>query len=165
MFSNYRLKDGSIYWHKLYYDNVPRFMSLYGPPGGDYNYAAYLYQPHKYFVALYDHVKYFIQRGRRGWSDRDAWGWYNRHAEIMVGVLQYLRKHKHGTPLGLTPGKWTKKLEIMEQGFQVVIDEDNDMTSYKELSQRENRKLIFGRRRKLMLGLKYFRTYYYNLWD
>ncbi len=101
----------------------------------------------------------------RGYSDRDVWGWYNHHAEIMVGILQYLRKYKHGYPIGLTPGKWTKVLLVMEQGFQAIIDGENDMTSYKRLSSKEQRKLIFKRRRKLMLGLKYFRTYYYNLWD
>lgn len=165
MTKKYCLKDGSIYWHKLYFGLMPDWTKKYCPPGGDYNYAAYLYQPHKYFIALYDHVKYFIQRGRRGWSDRDAWGWYNHHAEMMVGVLQYLRQHKHGYPTGLTPSKWAKKLNVMEQGFQARIDEENDVTSYKTLSRPEERKLIFSRRRKLMLGLKYFRTYYYNLWD
>ncbi len=161
----YYLKDGGIYWHKLYFDIVPDWMAKYGPPGGHYNYAAYLYQPHKYFIDLYDHVKYFIQRGMRGYSDRDVWSWCNHHSEMMVGVLQSLRTHKHGYPADLTPGKWTRALNIMEQGFQAMIDEENDVTSYKQLSHKVHRKLVFKRRRKLMLGLKYFRTYYYNLWD
>jgi hypothetical protein len=152
----YLLKDGSIYWHRLYFDFVPTWMTKYCPPGGDYNYAAYLYQPWKYFIALYDHAKYFIQRGKRGYSDRDVWGWYSHHAEMMVGVLQHLRKYKHGHPIGLM---------VMEQGFQAAIDEENDVTSYKRLSNKEHRKLIFTRRRKLMLGLKYFREHYYSLWD
>jgi hypothetical protein len=161
----YRLKDGSIYWHKLYFDNVPKFLTHSSPPFGSYNWAFYLYQPHKYIIELVDEVRYFIQRGRRGWSERDVWGWFAHHSEMMVGVLQYLRKHKHGYPIGLTPGKWAKKLEVMEQGFQAAIDEENDYTSYKRLSRKDHRKLIFSRRRKLMLGLKYFRTHYYSLWD
>lgn len=161
----YLLKDGSIYWHSLYFGIMPKWMTNNSPPGGDCNYAAYLYQPHKYFIALYDHVKYFIQRGMRGYSERDVWGWYSHHAIMMVGVLQHLRKYKHGTPIGLTPRKWSEKLNIMEQGFQAVIDEENDVTSYKKLSMKEYRKLIFHRRRKLMLGLKYFREHYQSLWD
>lgn len=165
MLEKYLLKDGSIYWHKLYLDLMPEWMTEYSPPGGDYSYATYLYQPHKYFIALYDHIKYLFQRGRRGWSDRDAWGWCSHHAQMMVGVLQYLRKYKHGHPIGLTPGKWSKKLAIMEQGFQALLDEENDVTSYKRLSRREYRKLIFSRRRMVRLGLKYFRIYYFDLWD
>ena len=115
-------------------------------------------------MELYDEVKWFIQRGMRGYSERDIWGWYSHHAVMMVGVLQYLRKHKHGYPIGLTPGKWSKKLSVMEQGFQAAVDEDNDVTSYKRLSNKEHRKLIFSRRRKLMLGLKCFREHYSSLW-
>src|SRR5258708_39367581 len=116
-------------------------------------------------MGLWDEVVWFVQRGQRGYSDRDVWGWCDHHAAMMVGVLQYLRKHKHGYPIGLTPGKWSKKLAIMEQGFQAVIDEEDDVTSYKRLSRKEHRKLIFSRQRKLMLGLKHFRTYYGSLWD
>jgi hypothetical protein len=151
--------------HRLYFDHVPNWMCKYGPPGGDYNYAAYLYQPHKYLISLYDHVKYFIQRGRRGYSERDVWDWRSHHSRMMIGVLQYLRKHKHGYPCGLSLAKWDKKLTVMEQGFQSAIDEENDYKSYKTLSKEEYRKLIFSRRRKLMLGLKYFREYYQDLWD
>jgi len=161
----YYLSDGSIYWHSLYFDIVPNWMTKYSPPLAAYNYAHYAYKPHDYFIELYDHVRYFIQRGMRGYSDRDVWGWCNHHSEMMVGVLQHLRKYKHGYPVGLTPAKWDKKLTVMEEGFQAMIDEENDVTSYKRLSNKEYRKLIFKRRRKLMLGLKYFREHYYSLWD
>jgi hypothetical protein len=161
----YRLKDGKVYWHKLYFDLVPRWMTKYGPPGGFYNYAAYAYRPHEYVRDLWLQTKWFVQRGQRGWSDCDAWNWYSHHARVMVGVLQYLWRHKKGYPAGLTPAEWGRKLSVMERGFQAVLDEENDLTSYKCLSAREHRKLIFSRRRKLMLGLKYFRTHYCSLWD
>jgi hypothetical protein len=161
----YRLNDGKIYWHKLWFALAPKWMTRYSPPGGSYNYAAYAYKPHEYVRDLYLRAKWFIQRGYRGYADCDIWGWCNYHATIMVGVLKYLREHKNGYPIGLTPGKWSKKLDVMEQGFQSMIDEENDVTSYKRLSRKEHRKLIFSRRRKMMLGLKYFRTYYYDLWD
>jgi hypothetical protein len=161
----YRLEDGGIYWHKLYYDMVPRFMTRYSPPGGFYNYAGYAYRPHEYVHDLWLQAKWFVQRGTRGWSDSDAWNWYSHHARVMIGVLRYLREYKHGYPIGLTPAKWGKKLSVMKQGFQAVLDEENDFTSYKQLPRREYLKFIFSRRRKLILGLKYFRTYYYNLWD
>ncbi|MGD2071865.1 MAG: hypothetical protein PVG65_00040 [Candidatus Thorarchaeota archaeon] len=43
-------------------------------------------------------IKWFIQRGRRGWSDRDSWSidWWL--AEIMPSILKALKKSKQGTP-------------------------------------------------------------------
>lgn len=163
--TKYRLKDGSIYWHRLYFSTVPKCLTNNCPPFGSYNWAYYLYQPHKYFLELIDEVRWFIQRGCRGYSDRDIWGWFHHHSTMMLGVLQYLRKHKHGYPAELTLGKWDKALKVMEDGFQAAIDEENDTTSYKIMSTIEFRKLVFKRRRKLMLGLKYFRKYYYSIWD
>lgn len=163
--NKYLLEDKTIDWHKLYFDAVPGWMTDYSPPGGHYNYAAYLYQPHRYLIDLYSSLKYFIQRGRRGWSNQDAWNWCHHHAKVMVGVLQYLRKNAHSYPMGSRPAVWNKKLSTMELGFQALLDEDNDCTSYKKLSNSDYRKLMFSRRRKLMLGLKYFRENYRDLWD
>ena len=162
---SHRLSDGSVNWHNLYYDLMPKFMTNGSLPGGSYNRAYYLIHPWKYAEDLYYQAKWFIQRGHRGYSDRDMWGWFSHHSQIMVGVLRDLRRTTHGHPLGLTPGKWDKKLRIMQEGFQAVIDEDNDFTSYKKLSRKAHLKLVYGRRRKTMLGLKYFREYYYSLWD
>lgn len=161
----YRLNDGSIYWNKLYYAWMPAFMKDRSLPGGSYNRAYYLIHPFKYFEDLYYQAKWFVQRGRRGYSDRDVWGWCDHHSRIMVGVLISLRKTTHGYPIGMSPARWDKKLRVMQDGFQAAIDEEEDLTSYKKLPRKAHLSLVFSRRRKLMLGLKYFRTYYYNLWD
>lgn len=161
----YRLKDSGIDWHKLYYDIVPLFMVRYSPPMGSCNYAYYLIHPWMYFIELYDETKWFVQRGLRGWADCDAWGWCRHLSRINVEVLTYLRKHVHGYPLGLTPRTWDKKLQVMIDGFQAMLDEENDTTSYKKFSHKDHLKLVRSRQRKLMLALKYFRLYYYNLWD
>jgi hypothetical protein len=165
MLEKYRLKDGSIYWHHLYFSIVPNWMIKYSPPGGSYNYAAYMYQPHKYFRDIYCNCKYFFQRGIKGYSERDAWGWYSHHAKMMVGVLQYLRKSKHGCPPDLTSAKWDKILLKMINGFQTVEDEQNDFISYKVLTTAQYRKFILNEHKKLTLALKYFQKYYFSLWD
>lgn len=54
-------------------------------------------------------------------------------------------------------------LDRIARSLELILE--NDFTSYRKLSIKEYRKLLFHRHRKLMLGLKYFRTYYYNLWD
>lgn len=161
----YLLKDGSIYWHKLYYAFMPKFMTAYSLPGGNYNRAYYLIRPHQYVKDLYYLAERFIQRGLRGYGDSDVWGWYSHHARISVAAIASLRKTTHGYPIGLTPRKWDKKLAVIQDGFQAVIDEEEDFTSYKKLSRKAHLKLVRDRYRRTRKGLKYFRTYYFNLWD
>jgi hypothetical protein len=54
---------------------------------------------------IYYDIKYFIQRGRRGWSDRDAWSidWYLCEPTMMPAFLRRLKAHKHGTPMTMFP--------------------------------------------------------------
>lgn len=49
----------------------------------------------------YYSTKYFIQRGRRGWSDRDTWSLDDHLAEILPPMLRHLKEHKHGIPMAM----------------------------------------------------------------
>ena len=62
---------------------------------------------HKVFhpIEMYREVKYFIQRGRRGWSDRDAWSLDYYLTSWMPEALGYIRKHKHGVPIDMYDAK------------------------------------------------------------
>jgi hypothetical protein len=150
----YRLNDGSIYWHKLYFNIVPKWMTKYSPPLGDYNYAAYLYQPQKYLIALYDHAKWFIQRGYRGYSDSDVWDLASYLSGWMPDALKQLERTKHGTPIGMTPNGWATRLRLMREGFVAVKEMDNLVfEDYKPL------------KRKMDKGLKMFAKHFLDLWD
>lgn len=63
---------------------------------------------------MYDQVKWFIQRGRRGWSDRDVWSldWYLCESTMMPDALRHLKKTKHGVPFQMFEG-----LATNGQGF------------------------------------------------
>lgn len=43
-------------------------------------------------------AKAFLQRGKRGWADRDTWGFDYHLAKIITEGVIYLRKIKHGAP-------------------------------------------------------------------
>lgn len=165
MNKKYLLNDGSIYWHKLYFDLVPNWMCKYSPPFGSYNYAAYLYQPHEYVIDLYNQAKWFIQRGMRGYSDSDVWGWYSYMAKINDAALRHLADNKMGHPCGMTMKGWRTRLLKMADGFQAVIEEENDVTSYKRLTQREYRALVQRRWNRLDAGLKLYSKHFQSLWD
>lgn len=48
-------------------------------------------------------IKWFIQRGVRGWSNRDTWGLDNYMSGWLPQALRYLKEHKNGTPLAVYP--------------------------------------------------------------
>ncbi len=155
LMNKYRLKDGAIDWHRLYFDNVPNVLRKYGPPFGSYNYAVYMYQPHKYVIELIDEVRYFIQRGKRGYSDRDVWSIDYYLAHWMPEALKQLERTKHGTPIGMTPKGWSTRLRIIREGFEAV----------KELGDTPNHERYQELKRKMDKGLKLFGEYFLNLWD
>jgi hypothetical protein len=48
-------------------------------------------------------VKWFIQRGIRGWAPRDTWGLDDYLSGWLPQALRYLKEHKHGVPMQVFP--------------------------------------------------------------
>lgn len=48
----------------------------------------------------YRNIKYFIQRGKRGYSDRDVWGLQHYMTDVMINSLKDLKGQLHGYPCG-----------------------------------------------------------------
>lgn len=165
IFKKYRLKDGDIYWHKLYYAMMPSLFTDYGPPFGSYNWAWYFYNPHTYLFHLWEEAKWFIQRGRRGYSDRDVWGWCDYMARINNTALRRLAEDKKGHPMGMTAEGWHKRILTMIDGFQAFIDNEDDWVSYKRLSKKKYLALIEGRQKRIKVGLRLWGRHFCNLWD
>ena len=46
-------------------------------------------------------VKWFYQRGSRGWSDRSAWSIDTWLVDNLIPMLERLERDKHGTPLSM----------------------------------------------------------------
>ena len=46
-------------------------------------------------------VKWFYQRGSRGWSDRSAWSIDTWLVDNLIPMLERLKNNKHGTPLSM----------------------------------------------------------------
>lgn len=144
---------------------MPKWAKNGSPPFGWYNWAWYFYNPHKYVVHLWDEAKWFIQRGSRGYSDRDVWGWCDHMARINVAALRQLAKTKMGHPIGMTMPGWHSRLLKMADGFQAFIDDADDCTSYKRLSQKEFLALMKSRQRRTAAGLKLWSKHFWSLWD
>jgi len=106
-----------------------------------------------------NNIKWFIQRGRRGYADCDVWWLCTYLSEWLPKALRQLAKETHGAPNDLFDGtgeRWEKVLETMAQGFEArnIIDEN---LPEKEEEERLERIANKG----LLLFVKYFK----DLWD
>jgi len=52
---------------------------------------------------IYYDIKYFIQRGHRGWADCDTWSLDNYIDGWMPAALRHLKATKHGVPMQIFP--------------------------------------------------------------
>lgn len=127
----------------------------------------------KVFTRIADEIKYFWQRGRRGYSDRDLWHLHGYLSSWMPQALRTLAWNKTGYPLHLCKGpydckcrkdhhkEWISILVTMANGFeagQLMADlEYNDMPSFKK-NLRHYEKMITR-------GLELFTKHYLALWD
>jgi hypothetical protein len=158
IFKKYRLNDGRIYWHKLYFALMPKWTTKYAPPLGTYNYAGYLYRPHEYAIDLYNQARWFIQRGSRGYADCDVWSIDGYLNGWLPKALRRLATNKIGHPIGMTMKGWQTRLETMADGFDAAR-EIQDMTyEPKSIGGR----LAWGRFHR---GMKLFHEHYFSLWD
>ncbi len=159
MLKKYLLKDGSIHWHRLYYDFMPKWSTNNSPPLGSYNYAYFFTRPDKYVQDLYHEAKYFIQRGYRGYSDRDVWSvdWFL--TSIMPGMLTQLKKNTHGAPIGVGMKRWQKKLDKMIEGFLIARRIENYDFDVKDRYACQRAQREFEKR------MQVFVKYFFNLWD
>lgn len=67
-------------------------------------------------------VKFFYQRGRRGWADCDVWGMDYYLARVIPGMLKDLRKNHNGYPATLeTDNEWVAIINKIIAGFEAHI--------------------------------------------
>lgn len=129
-------------------------------------------------------IKYFFQRGFRGYADCDCWSidtWFDR---VVIPMLQSLQKDRHGYPLNMTDALWDTELERMIYYFTESTDEGcsekneyaNQYDSIIFGDFTDNKNIIdkyFDREEQIdrykysmkQKGLKMFSKYFYNLWD
>ena len=77
---------------------------------------------------MFKRIKYFIQRGKRGYSDEDTWDFHSYLCDILIPVLRNLSKNKMSCPVEFWDKenkndecyKWSEILESMAQGFEAA---------------------------------------------
>ena len=122
-------------------------------------------------------IKWFLQRGWRGYADCDLWSMDDWLAEMLPRALRQLKENKHGTPIICFPeeyrgwyegdapdgmhetavAKWDGILNSMIKGFEAHreledLNWDDEIDRVRLTKVRDE-------------GLLNFITYFGNLWD
>lgn len=117
-------------------------------------------------------VKWFIQRGTRGWADCDVWSidWFL--TDIIPEMIDQLKETTQGPPISCynkndfddignpikgsdkkAQKKWFKILDEISEGFRLTRKSQN----YEKLTKKEEQ--------KINRAFKLFKDYYYSFWD
>lgn len=128
-----------------------------------YAYKDYLYYPiFRFFENVKNvpnEIKWFIQRGKRGYADSDVWSldWYL--SEWLPKAIRQLKKRTNGYPLAFlkNPKGWKDILESIAKGFEADFRIKDGVLYEGKLYD----KLVQLRKE----GFGLFVKYYDNLWD
>jgi hypothetical protein len=133
-------------------------------------------------------IKYFYQRGKRGWADCDVWNFYVYNARVCKEAISKLKKIKHGIPHEVwNEGKkekqavkeWNNILDKMIKTFTFLSDENTEQWIegkdgkhlFKELKDKKpnlykDSYLMTKEDDKAQKeGFELFQKHYLSLWD
>jgi len=110
-------------------------------------------------------IKWFIQRGKKGYADCDLWDLNSYLTDWLPEALRELAKNSYGCPAGLYDNKkkrnqchkWTKILREMADSFEAG---GKLMCPLLPTSKRYQKY-----EKKFNKGMKLFHKYFFSLWD
>lgn len=122
-------------------------------------------------------IKWFFQRGKKGWADCDSWELRSHFSRMMIKALRDIQGG-YGCPHEFYNSKntnnecqgWHDTLEEMAQGFEAVLFMDEHKYQ-KWVPSEHGHKLeldytaMKNAQKKAENGLKLFAKHYQNLWD
>jgi len=107
-------------------------------------------------------IKWFWQRGKRGYSDYDNWGVYDYLLKIIPPMLEYL-KDGSGYPCEFESIEgWIAKIDEILVGFEAakrIESLDYNLNGKQLIKALDNDHKIFKK------GMKEFTEYFFALWD
>ena len=106
----------------------------------------------------YLNVKWFIQRGKRGYADCDVWDISSYLTSITLPMLKRFKEGGHGYPGMLTYEIWDKKLATMIEAWEEarLINDGENFYVPDEYMQHK---------KQFELKIRPFITYFFHLWD
>lgn len=129
-------------------------------------------------------IKWFFQRGFKGYCDRDVYGIDNWFENVIIPMLEQLQKIKQGYPINMTEKQWDIALSNMiycfKESTEKYCSEKNeyedeytkDLFNSREEFNEELRNKWLKREEEIEMyrekmkneALEMFSKYYYDLW-
>jgi len=107
-------------------------------------------------------IKWFWQRGRRGYADCDIWDMSDYLTDVMIGMLENLREYNSGFPAKLTECEWLDILLDIQRGFIAKKQQDDlDLT----LVKKEYNKQWNSLEKEFKKSMGLLTIYWGALWD
>jgi len=142
-------------------DNIPWYKEIY-------------YKIYRFFYGIKEiptKIKWFLQRGKRGYAECDVWSLDGYLEEWLPKALKELKENIHGCPCELYDKenkgneckRWEYILEKMMQGFEASrsLSELDFFTEDDKIDKKKEEEL----KRKFDEGKKLFAEYFQSLWD
>ncbi len=117
----------------------------------------------KWVLRIPREIKWFFQRGFRGYADCDVWSLYSYILDWLPKALDDLNKHHQGYPafLDIKDGnedyevgskRWEEILKSMSTKLKRGIESDEKSLSKEDIAEFE-------------VGMDLLKKYFFNLWD
>ena len=110
---------------------------------------------------MFARIKYFIQRGKRGYSDRDLWDLGYYISWLMGNALDDYILNGYSYPVNMQDKEWQQTLRDMKAGFRAITAMDDLFWIDFEDYQKECKRLEKIRDKGLNLFIKHIG----DLWD
>lgn len=120
-------------------------------------------------------IKWFFQRGFRGYSDQDVWGLYDYIQGWLPAALRDLAKQVHGCPTSFAEkyedvekGSEQWKATLLEMAGKIEASRKWELLheSFESVDGEENWEIAMNRAYKeTEEGLEMFKKYFHSLWD
>lgn len=145
-----------------------------------------LYRIWNYHISMIPkEIKWFIQRGKRGWADCDIWSYDNYNARVNRDALTKLKKIQNILPLwdGTEPeevaqARWHGIMDDMIFAFDSIAKEGNGELEFWYEGCEESRE-VFKKKEcfkdtiwqtkeeneRMKKGMQLFIEHYFKLWD
>jgi hypothetical protein len=162
------------HWHSLYYDHlVPQYLKDHCFPWGSYNMAHDIIKPWEYVGDLYRQLKWFYQRGKRGYAENSVWSidWYL--CSWMGNALRELAENVHGVPgmdvgrhdpLSQNPNDW-EFLTLDEWRATILYIAETFDLGHKIQDYDVPGEGMEAAMKRFQHGMRMFTEYFFNLWD
>lgn len=109
-------------------------------------------------------IKWFIQRGRRGYADCDLWSFDSYLSKIIYTGLSQLKEHQHILPLweeGMSEEdakkRWHHVLDEIIWAYKRLYDCVDGEAKYMMISDEEQK--------RINRGVKLFTKHFHSFWD